>query len=123
MKITFDELDHEEIYDILDLYVLIKKYINTIHLKMEYILCEEQIEEVSAFDEYDKENGYEDDTEDECSNYEIGLKILNMIFDFAISKCKNSLKECLDMEITDLLDYIDYKLKNKEVSNEDYASE
>lgn len=94
---------------------------------MKDILCEEQIKEVSAFDEYDKENGYEDGYEDdieyEYSNYEIGLKILNILFDFAISKCKNSLKECLDMEITDLLEYIDYKFKNKEVSNEDYASE
>ncbi|MGL4730257.1 MAG: hypothetical protein ACRCW0_01560, partial [Clostridium sp.] len=76
-KITFDELDHEEIYDILYVYLLIKKYINIIHLKIKDILGEEQIEEVSAFDEYDKENGYEDDTEDEYSNYEIGLKILN----------------------------------------------
>lgn len=116
-------MDHEEIYDILYVYLLIKKYINIIHLKIKDILGEEQIEEVSAFDEYDKENGYEDYIEDEYSNYEIGLKILNMIFDFAISKCKNSLKECLDMEINDLLDYIDYKFKNKEVSNEDYASE
>lgn len=122
-KISFEELDHEEVYDILCIYLLIKKYINTIHSKINDILCEEEIEKASAFDEYDKKNGYEDDIEDEYSNYEISLKILNSLFDFARKKCGNSLKECLDMEIDDLLDYIDYKFKNEEVSNEDYASE
>ena len=77
--------------------------------------------ESSAFDDYDKENGYEDEDIEEYSIYESSLKILNEIFELARIKFGNSLKESLDMDIDDLLDSIDYELNIKEQLKEDYA--
>ncbi|MVO70830.1 hypothetical protein GOD95_05150 [Paeniclostridium sordellii] len=122
-KIEVKELDQKEIYDILETYMLIEKYIEQVHEKINNVLSDEEIEESeSAFDDYDKENGYEDEENlKDISKYEISLKILYGIFDFARLKLKFSLKECLETNIFELLDYIDYSLKNKEYVQEDYA--
>lgn len=120
-KVSFNQLDQEDIHEILFIYFLIKKYINNIHEKINSILGEDEESESSGFDDYDKENGYEDEYIEDCSIYESSLKILNEIFELARIKFGNSLKESLDMDIDDLLDSIDYELNIKEQIKEDYA--
>ena len=120
-KVSFNQLDQEDIHEILFIYFLIKKYINNIHEKINSILGEDEESESSDFDDYDKENGYEDEYIEDCSIYESSLKILNEIFELARIKFGNSLKESLDMDIDDLLDSIDYELNIKEQIKEDYA--
>ncbi|MFR3569528.1 MAG: hypothetical protein ACLTUR_16135 [Paraclostridium sordellii] len=123
-KIGIKELDQKEIYDILESYMLIEKYIEQVHEKINNVLKDEEMEESESeieFDDYDKENGYEDEDElEKLSKYEISLKVLYGIFDLARMKAKFNLKECLELNIFELLDYIDYSLKNKEYQS-DYA--
>lgn len=120
-KVSFNQLDQEDIYEVLFIYFLIKKYINNIHEKINSILGEDEELESSFFDDYDKENGYEDEEIEDYSIYKSSLKILNEIFELARIKFGNSLKASLDMDIDDLLDSIDYELNIKEQIKEDYT--
>lgn len=115
------ELDHKEIYDTLNIYLLIRIYVENINIKIRSIFMEEVSQEKSIFDEYDKENGYGDEELEGFNIYDSYLNILNNLIEFAIEKCKNSLKECLDTEIIDLLDYIKFKI-DKEENQEDYTN-
>ncbi|MEG1310655.1 MAG: hypothetical protein RR942_04620 [Romboutsia sp.] len=100
--------------------MLIRTYIGNINKKIIDTFSEEVIQEKSAFDEYDKENGYEDfDNLEENNVYDSYLDVLNDLFNFLISKKINSLKECLDTNIVDLIDFIKFKL-NKNEENQDY---
>lgn len=121
-KVSIKELDQQEIYEILSVYVFIRTYVENINEKIKSIFIEEVIQERSAFDEYDKENGYDNlDNANQmsiCDNY---LNILNSLFKFSISECKNSLKENLDTDIMDLLDYVEFCINNKEENQEEYS--
>ncbi|KOA90881.1 hypothetical protein ADU76_12535 [Clostridium botulinum] len=117
-------LESSEIYEVLNIYFLIKKYVNSINTKIIDVFgIDDNKESTSAFDEYDKENGYIDYQENEKINiYDSYLDILNTIFNISIRECKNSLKETLDISILDLLDYIKFQIdiKNNQ-DNEDYT--
>lgn len=118
------ELDHEDIYEILITYILIKKYISKINEKINLIFGgNDEEENKSLFDEYDKENGYEDEKVEEYNLYENSLSILNELFKIARKSYNNSLKECLDMDIIDLLEFINFSFKDIEVQKEDYSDE
>ena len=74
----------------------------------------------SIFDEYDKEEGYEE--EREITIYENLLDTLYSIFRFARKQCNMSLKECLDISIVDLLDYINSEFEYlEENKDKDYT--
>lgn len=101
--------------------MLIRAYIESINKKIINTFSEEVIQEKSVFDEYDKENGYEDFEDTEENNiYDRYLEVLNDLFNFLIRKKVNSLKECLDTNIIDLIDFIKFKL-NKDEEFEDYG--
>lgn len=117
-------LESIEIYEVLNIYFLIKKYVNSINTKIIDIFgIGDNKESMSAFDEYDKENGYIDYQENDKINiYDSYLDILNTIFNISIRECKNSLKETLDISILDLLDYIKFQIDIKnDQDNEDYT--
>lgn len=94
--------------------------IKTVHFIMQDILMEkmlnvvevQQIEkEKSAFDDYDKENGYEDDPEDEENNrWKICGEIIDRIIKLAIRLLKNSYSQCMQEDIEELLDYLKFEL-------------
>lgn len=75
---------------------------------------EEDSNESSFFDEYDKENGYEDEEIEE----EFYLTdILYSIYDFAISKQKMSFKDCEEMDFIAYIDYLNYIFNRKKEEN------
>ena len=120
-KISKQELDQKDVFEILNIYMLIRAYIESINKKIINTFSEEDIQEKSVFDEYDKENGYDDlEYTEENNIYDRYLDILNDLFNFLIRKKVNSLKECLDTNIIDLIDFIKFKL-NKDEEFEDYG--
>lgn len=102
---------------------MIKKVILNINNKIGDIFFEKVEKEKSAFDEYDRENGYEDIEEDETNIYDLYLNILNNLFKISKKAFGNSLKNSLDMDLSELLDYFIYYTENldEENNDEDYA--
>ncbi|MFR8871626.1 MAG: hypothetical protein ACLVIH_16720 [Paraclostridium sordellii] len=102
---------------------MIKKVILNINNKIGDIFFEKIEKEKSAFDEYDIENGYEDNEEDETNIYDTYLNILNNLFKVSKKAFGNNLKQSLEMDLNELLDYFIYYTENLDEENidEDYA--
>lgn len=102
---------------------MIKKVILNINNKIGDVFFEKVEKEKSAFDEYDRENGYEDIEEDETNIYDLYLNILNNLFKISKKAFGNSLKQSLEIDLSELLDYFIYYTENldEENSDEDYA--
>lgn len=117
-KITFESLDKEDIFDVLEVYMFIKNYIENINRKILDVLSGEQEEkEESAFDDYDEEYGYnalDENEEIEKDIYDSYLNILNIIFKLAKNELNMNIKESYEIDIYELLDYLDFELKNRE---------
>lgn len=88
--------------------------IKTVHFIMQNVIMEkmlnvvkvQQIEkEASAFDEYDRENGYEDDPEED-NRWKTCGEIIDRIVKIAIRILKNSYSQCMKEDIEELLDYL-----------------
>lgn len=117
-KIRKSDLEKISIFDLQYVYYFIEIYIKKVVVVKFKELGQEEIEiEKSIFDEYDKEEGYV--TEEENNIYETLLNLLNEIFRFSIKRCKNSLKECLDTNICDLLDYAKSEMEYIEEHKDD----
>lgn len=94
--------------------------IKTVHFIMQDIIAEkllgivevEQVEkEASAFDEYDRENGYEDEEEQPVENqWKVCGEIVDRIVKIAIRLLKNSYSQCMKENIVTLLDYLKFEL-------------
>lgn len=66
--------------------------------------------EGSAFDDYDRENGYiEEETQAEL--WESYRKALDNILQICIKNMRNSYKECLESDLSDLLDYVVFQVE------------
>lgn len=65
--------------------------------------------EESAFDAYDKENGYEDEAE-EKNQWTICDEIIDRIIKIAIRLLKNSYSQCMKENIVSLLNYLKFEL-------------
>lgn len=92
--------------------------IKTVHFIMQNVIMEkmlnvvkvQQIEkEASAFDEYDRENGYEDDPEED-NRWKTCGEIIDRIVKIAIRILKNSYSQCMKEDIEELLDYLKFEL-------------
>lgn len=69
-----------------------------------------EADEGSAFDEYDRENGYiEEDTQAEL--WESYKNALDNILQICIRNMRNSYKECLESDLSDLLDYVVFQVE------------
>lgn len=67
----------------------------------------------SAFDEYDRENGYiEEHSQEEI--WETYRNALDNILQICIKNMRNSYKDCLESDLSDLLDYVVFQLKRTE---------
>lgn len=89
-----------------------------IHFIMQNIISEkllgvveaEQVEkEVSVFDEYDIENGYEEEQQEQDTWKTCG-EIIDRIVKIAIRMLKNSYSQCMKEDIVTLLDYLKFEL-------------
>jgi beta-glucosidase/6-phospho-beta-glucosidase/beta-galactosidase len=78
--------------------------------KLLEIVKAEQIEkEESAFDEYDRENGYEDE-QSEKNEWEICSEIVDRVVKIAIRLLNNSYSDCMKEDIIYLLKYLKFEL-------------
>ena len=94
--------------------------IKTVHFVMQNIIAEkllnivevEQVEkEKSAFDEYDRENGYEDEDEQpEENQWKVCGEIVDRVVKIAIRLLKNSYSQCMKENIVTLLEYLRFEL-------------
>lgn len=93
--------------------------IKAIHFTMQNIIAEkmlniievEQVEkETSAFDEYDRENGYEDDEQPEENQWKVFGGIVDRVVKIAIRLLKDSYSQCMKQDIVALLDYLKFEL-------------
>ena len=102
--------------DVIDFLTAIK----TVHFVMQNIIAEkllnivevEQVEkEKSAFDEYDRENGYEDEPEEpEENQWKVCGEIVDRVVKIAIRLLKNSYSQCMKENIVTLLEYLRFEL-------------
>lgn len=66
---------------------------------------------VSAFDDYDRENGYEDEDEQpEENQWKVCGEIVDRVVKIAIRLLKNSYSQCMKENIVTLLDYLKFEL-------------
>jgi len=93
--------------------------IKTIHFVMQRIVTEkllsivevEQVEkETSVFDEYDRENGYEDEEEPEENQWKVCGEIVDRVVKIAIRLLRNSYSQCMKENIVTLLEYLQFEL-------------
>lgn len=94
--------------------------IKTVHFVMQNIVAEkmlsivevEQVEkEASAFDDYDRENGYEDEDEQpEENQWKVCGEIVDRVVKIAIRLLKNSYSQCMKENSVTLLDYLKFEL-------------
>ncbi len=110
-KLSFSEIGQVEAISFLSA-------IKTIHFVMQTIVTEklltiiepEPIEkEVSAFDEYDIENGYESEPVEE-NQWKVCGEIVNRVIKIAIRLLKNSYSQCMREDIVLMLDYLKFEL-------------
>ncbi|HBC2028664.1 TPA: hypothetical protein I9Z65_000169 [Clostridium perfringens] len=120
-KVTLSELKNIDVFEILECYLWIKLFVNEIIInRISDIFCEKVEYEGSAFDEYDEVEGVSDKELDQCKNYEENqIEILNSIVNYSIRKYRDSLNTVLDMDLLELLDYIESDI-NKDVEGEEY---
>lgn len=110
-RISLEEIEKTDITEVM---IAAK----TIHFVMQEMvtpkfleLAEEPVEqEKSAFDDYDRENGYED-LEQKKNIWEICLENTDRIIQIAIKLLNNSYSQCIETDILDLLDYAKFAIK------------
>lgn len=91
----------------------------TIHFVMQDIitpkfleLMDEPVEqEKSAFDDYDRENGYEE-PEQTRNIWEVCSDNIDRVIQIAIKLLNNSYSQCLETDIVALLDYMKFAIKS-----------
>lgn len=94
--------------------------IKTIHFIMQEIISPKFLEllgdevpekEESAFDEYDREYGYEDEEQENQNIWETCEENIDRIIKIAIRLFNDSYTQCLDTEIISLLDFIKFEIR------------
>lgn len=118
-EISISKLDKLDIGHIYYCYNQIQLYINEeIHKKFSNIANINGVidEGESGFDEFDKEEGYVGDME-EKNVYETYKEILNYNIKYSIDYLKNSYKESMECNLSELLDFIlfdkKYRMESK----------
>lgn len=85
---------------------------NVITPKFLELMDDEPVEqETSAFDDYDRENGYEDTNDQQRNVWEVRLDNVDIVIQMAIKLLNNSYSQCLETDIVALLDYMKFAIK------------
>ncbi len=82
---------------------------NIIMMKFKELSTEEIVYEGSAFDEYDKENGYEDDNNE---LWDIAKDNINRIIKLSRDLLKISYTECMHTDIYNLIEHLKFEIDN-----------
>lgn len=110
-EISLAELGEVEVVDFLTA-------VKTVHFTMQSIVTERMLniievepveKEESAFDEYDRENGYEDEQPEE-NQWKVYVSIVDRVVKIAIRLLKDSYSQCMKEDIVALLDYLKFEL-------------
>ena len=67
--------------------------------------------ETSAFDEYDRENGYEDEEQEAQTTWKICGEIVDRVTNIAIRIMRESYGQCMKENIIELLKYLKFELE------------
>lgn len=120
-KVSIFELKQVDVFEILECYLWIKMFIDKIIVNRIVDIFSEKVEyEKSAFDEYDEIEGVSDEELDNYGDYEENqIEVLNSIVNYSIKKYRDSLNTVLDMDLLELLDYIESDI-NKDDDEEYY---
>lgn len=114
-RVENEEIERLDVTDIIDTFGAIVEIIDiSVNEKIRYLgtmlggTMEE--DQGSAFDEYDQENGYIEETtqEDVWRSYGDNL---DTILQICIKSMRNSYKECLESDLSDLLDYVVFQVE------------
>ena len=110
-EISLEELGEVEVIDFLTA-------IKEIHITMQQVVAAKMLDivdaqpikkEVSAFDEYDLENGYEDEQPEE-NQWKVCGEIIDRVIKIAIRLLNNSYSQCMKEDVVSLLDYLKFEL-------------
>lgn len=111
-RMSLDELGKTDVVEVM-------AAAKTIHFVMQDIitpkfleLMDEPVEqEKSAFDDYDRENGYEE-PEQARNIWEVCSDNIDRVIQIAIKLLNNSYSQCLETDIVALLDYMKFAIKS-----------
>lgn len=93
--------------------IIVKRIIDIFGEKVEY--------EESAFDEYDETEGVSDEELDNYGDYEENqIEILDSIVKYSIKIYRDSLNTILDMDLLELLNYIESDINSNDNEGEDF---
>lgn len=67
--------------------------------------------EASAFDDYDKENGYDDEEQEDKNTWKICGDIIDRVTKIAIRLMRESYGQCMKENIIELLEYLKFELE------------
>ena len=112
-QITFEELEKTEIIELLytskAMHYIAQEIITP---QFEKLGGKEAIEvEQSIFDDYDKENGYEEDQEESASIWNSCLNMVDLITKTSIQLLRNSYAQVMETNIIDLITYLKYEIE------------
>lgn len=114
-RVENEEIERLDVADIIDTFGAIVEIIDiSVNEKIRYLgtllggVPEE--DQGSAFDEYDQENGYIEETTQEEIWRSYGDN-LDAILQICIKSMRNSYKECLESDLSDLLDYVVFQVE------------
>lgn len=121
-KVSISELKKIDIFEVLECYLWIKMFIDNIIVKRIVDIFGEKVEyEESAFDEYDETEGVSDEELDNYGDYEENqIEILDSIVKYSIKIYRDSLNTILDMDLLELLDYIESDINNNDNEGEEF---
>lgn len=113
--INQDEIEQLEVTEIIETFKEIADYVETLInsriRQISMILSENTGQQTaSAFDEYDKENGYVTEME-QTEIWQSYIDTLDIIIHICIKNTGNSYKECLESDLNDLLEYMLFEIE------------
>ncbi|MFA9375752.1 MAG: hypothetical protein ACERKZ_03250 [Lachnotalea sp.] len=115
-RIEDEEIEQLEVQEIMQTFQAITQIIDeSVNEKIRLlsdILNGGQVEEdqSSIFDDYDKENGYIEENE-QVNAWESYKRVLDNLLQICIKNMRNSYKECLESDLSDLLDYVVFQVE------------
>lgn len=115
-RIEEEEIEQLDVAEIVNTFKTIAEIVDAsvnekIRTVSDILSGSQQVEtQESAFDEYDKENGYiEEQTQEEV--WESYKNALDNILQICIKNMRNSYKDCLESDLSDLLDYVVFQVE------------
>lgn len=124
-KLDIDYIEKMDISDIEALIYILNIYMNMLIKKLNSVgNCGDEIKNTikkkSAFDDYDKEEGYITE-QDELENdvYYILRNNINYIIKYCVSNRLLTLDKCYEMNLNYLLDYVDFDIKYEKDNKEE----